>query len=99
MNINKNLIYCLQFLKNGGEKVRAIRLMIDATGMSLIEAKNYIESLHERIPLSNNRRRCWLCSKHNPNDFIEVVVKQETPGGKSCEPKMVEVHFSCWSGY
>jgi hypothetical protein len=38
--------------------------------------------------------RCWLCGGRNPD--TKIYVERETPGGKPCPEKQVEVHFSCY---
>jgi hypothetical protein len=46
---NANLIYCLQFLRNGGEYMRAIRLAKDCLGLSIPEARAFVEGLYTPI--------------------------------------------------
>lgn len=48
---NANLVYCLQYLRNGGERIRAIRLAADVLGMGVIEARDYVDGLHTPIPV------------------------------------------------
>lgn len=45
MKENANFKYVIHFLKNGGERLRAIRLVIDVTGMGVIGAKDYVDGL------------------------------------------------------
>lgn len=52
---NKNLRYCLQFLRNGGERLRAIRLAKDVLGLTLPESIKFVDDLKERAPLDSNR--------------------------------------------
>lgn len=51
---NPNLQYCLQFLKNGGEIVRASRLCADATGMPVRQAIKFVQALSTPKPLDAN---------------------------------------------
>jgi hypothetical protein len=52
MLASPNFIYCVQYLKNGGERIRAIRLVADVTGLPLLKAKKFVEELHTPIPLA-----------------------------------------------
>ena len=40
------------------------------------------------------QKTCWLCGGKAPDTPITVAC--ETPGGKSCDPYTVEVHFGCY---
>lgn len=46
-----NLVYCLQFLRNGGERIRAVKLACDVIGCSLQDAIMYVDSLHTPVPV------------------------------------------------
>jgi len=39
---------------------------------------------------------CWLCGGTEPEPDSKIITECETPGGKSCKPKKVDVHFSCY---
>lgn len=41
-----------------------------------------------------NDDTCWLCGGSGPDTTI--TVECETPSGKHCRPKNVEVHFGCY---
>lgn len=48
---NENLKYILKFLSNGGEEIRAIRLVMDLTTLKAFEAREYIRGI--KIPPSS----------------------------------------------
>lgn len=52
---SRNANYCLQFLRNGGERVRAIVLCRELTEMTLVEAVNYVDKLSTPVSLDANR--------------------------------------------
>lgn len=85
---NSNLKYCLQFLKNGGERWRAIRLCADATGMGLLAAKDFVENLHEPYPCINPDK---------PLKFCPECLNHFTPATPSCpvcgNTKLVEKKY------
>ena len=43
--------------------------------------------------MSKKKEVCWLCGGKEPNETIKVGC--ETPGGKPCKTKEVQVHFGC----
>lgn len=49
---NPNLRYCVQFLRNGGERLRAVKLVCDTTGLGIREAVKFVDGLHEPVPLA-----------------------------------------------
>lgn len=52
---NRNLRYVVQFLRNSGERLRAIRLVVDVTGLDVRAAVKWVDGLHERMPSPHNR--------------------------------------------
>ena len=46
-----NFKYIVQFLKNGGEKMRAIRLVMDVLEMNPTRAEEYVAKLNKKIPM------------------------------------------------
>jgi len=74
---SNNFRYCVQFLKNGGERVRAIRLVIDAAGLSFMDAKNYVENLHTPLPVVEREKpkiTCPSCRTDFDNDDERLIV-------------------------
>jgi hypothetical protein len=48
MNIhNSNLQYLVTFLVNAGERIRAIRLVMDCTGLPAKESAHFVDSTHK----------------------------------------------------
>ncbi len=86
---NRNFRYCLQFLKNAGERLAAIRLCMDCTGLPAKSALKFVDSLTARQPLDSNRvwaRWCPECRLewHPDTPSCPVcgsVVKKILPGG------------------
>ena len=46
-----NFKYIVQFLRNGGEKMRAIRLVMDVLEMNPTRAEEYVGKLNKKIPM------------------------------------------------
>jgi len=46
------------------------------------------------LKIVENQEKCWLYGDNDPD--ITINVECETPGGKSCPPKDVKVHNSCY---
>ena len=74
---NSNFRYCVLFLRNSGEKIRAIRLVIDVANLSLVDARQWVEQLSERLPCVANRERkvwCKMCrTEYAANDARLIV--------------------------
>lgn len=51
---NHNLKYCLLFLRNSGERLAAIRLCHDATGMAVDDAMRFVDGLKMEKPSCGN---------------------------------------------
>lgn len=94
VKINANLMYCLQFLRNAGERLRAIGLCMTFTKMSVFEASKFVDSLKDRAPLNSNRgqkKHCRYCNieldiKTPKCPICKAVDLQTKPEGKTlCE--------------
>ena len=46
-----NFKYIVQFLRNGGEKMRAIRLVMDVLEMNPTRAEEYVSKLNKKIQM------------------------------------------------
>lgn len=53
MRLNPNFQYVIHFLKNAGERLRAIRLTVDVAGISIKEAKDWVDGLKWRPKETN----------------------------------------------
>lgn len=49
--ISENTRYCLQFLRNSGERIRAIRLAMDTLNMTFNQAQEYVDGLAYKFQL------------------------------------------------
>lgn len=78
---NPNLQYCLQFLKNGGEFTRAVRLCMDCTKMPIQESIEFVSSLSTNVPCEADRRPQMetYCSECN------ATFRPETPECPLCQ--------------
>ncbi len=56
-----NFKYCVAFLKNGGEYVRAIKLVTSVCGLTIIGAREWIDGLNTKIPLCANEEPIISC--------------------------------------
>lgn len=80
---NPNLKYCLQFLRNGGERIRAIRLCMDATGIGAVASVKFVDELNQKyllIERDKPQRYCPDC-----NNYLDPKTPNECPicGGKN----------------
>ena len=46
-----NFKYIVQFLRNGGERIRAIRLVMDVFKMDAEKAQKYVDSLNDKVKM------------------------------------------------
>ncbi len=46
-----NFKYIIQFLRNGGERIRAIRLVMDVLKMSAENAQEYVQNLNDKVKM------------------------------------------------
>jgi ribosomal protein L7/L12 len=64
---NKNLQYVVCFLRNADERIRAIRLVTDATGLKLPEARDFVDNLK------------WEKPKFEPERDLSAWIPKDQP--------------------
>lgn len=66
-----NFAYSILFLRNAGERIRAIRLAMDALGIGFKEAREWVDSVHIRS-VKEDRSAARAMFAENPCDKEEV---------------------------
>lgn len=93
---NLNFAYCVLFLRNAGERIRAIRLTMDVLGIGFAAARQWVDSVHirsEKIDKSAVRalaaeNPCFMF-KHELEDDYELRVSHwpEPPHAERAQRK------------
>jgi hypothetical protein len=97
---NANLKHCLVFLRNGGERVRAIRLVVDVLGLKPKMAIKFVDELRFNTTITN-KPKCWICGERVKDDsdgelIPRQVVVTKPEGGQVCAPHVKRAHKECW---
>lgn len=68
---NPNFRYCVQFIRNGGDRLRAVRLVIDTTNIEIKEAVKYVDSLSTTKTLQQQRKETKQHMEQHAADIYE----------------------------
>jgi hypothetical protein len=70
---NENFRYCVCFLKNSGEKIRAMRLVRDVTGLPIGAVMSWVNALHIPLGVADELVR-WVENPEYENATAEIVL-------------------------